>query len=99
MLLSTVNLLRCPLRARSRACGGALALATTSGAKGGPQAAVLAPSKDVLHGELRCERCQARYPILGGVAVVVADARAYLHEHAAGILGTLNPGDLPPALR
>ncbi len=72
MFDSTLRFLKCPTR--SGRCGGELALSVEERS-----------GKDVVFGELRCARCEGRYPILAGVAIVVPDVASYCLEHVKGI--------------
>ncbi len=90
MFNSSVSLLRCPKRKKANTlCGGKLAgLASNSAA-----------SADILSGQLECERCKAKFPILGGVAVLVQDVRQYLIEHAKGISQLVADSEIPKEFR
>lgn len=88
MFTQTTQLLRCPKPAQRGLCKGKLALQSTQ-AKG----------DDVLFGELRCEKCQARYPILAGVALVLPEPEDYLLSHARGVARSVEPGHLPKKLQ
>jgi len=85
MLPSTLKDLCCPRPARSQGrCAGPLKLFPKETA-----------GDDVMTGELECERCKSRYPILAGVAVVVADVRAYLLGHVKGISRVVPDSKIP----
>ncbi len=99
MLNTTLSSLSCPRRKKgSHACGGALALET----KGICEKIEISPLPEVFEvrsGTLQCTHCQAKYPILGGVAVVVENVRQYLVEHVKGISKLVSEDELPKEFR
>lgn len=86
MLLSTLPRLRCPASFEERPpCAGALTLAETTKKKG----------KDVLFGTLVCQTCQAPYPIVAGVAILVSDVEEYFKSHVKGLASLLDDSEIP----
>ncbi len=90
MLLKTILLLRCPLNTiENRICSGELSLMETKKKK----------SNDVIFGTLICKKCEATYPILGGVAILVNDVDHYLHCHVKGVSALLKDSEIPALYR
>ncbi len=87
MLRSTLPLLRCPKREKKGFCHGELKLLTEE------------KSKDVLYGDLQCEKCRSIYPILEGVAILVDDVRTYLLMHVKGISKNVPDAKIPKKYR
>ncbi len=52
-------------------------------------------SEDIQKGSIRCKDCEAAYPILAGVAIVVADPGAYVIDHVKGISQLVADEDIP----
>ncbi len=84
MLLSTLSRLRCPACPTSP---GELAVAEARKKRGA----------DILFGTLECEKCDAQFPILAGVAVLVIHVEAYLQFHVKGISALVPDEDIPDA--
>lgn len=85
MLTSTLSRLQCPRRKRGNTqCDGTLQLFAhrQSGA-------------EVHSGHLACHKCQARFPILAGVAIVVDSVRDYLLTHVKGIAQAVSDSEIP----
>lgn len=82
MLLSTLPWLRCPACAASE-----LSVAEIKKQKAG----------DILYGTLKCSGCEALFPILAGVAVLVRDVDAYLQFHVKGISALVPDEEIPDA--
>jgi SAM-dependent methyltransferase len=109
MFNTTLARLRCPARARApkaqpktkakgaahapapALCGSKLALHADRAQGSG---AVF----DVLAGRLDCPSCQARFPILAGVAIVVPDVRGFLFSHVKGVMQLVPAQELPKEL-
>ncbi|OFZ19637.1 MAG: hypothetical protein A2X94_17500 [Bdellovibrionales bacterium GWB1_55_8] len=81
MLNVTGSRLRCP------ACTGPLKIHSGT---------LAAAVYEITSGTLRCENCQATYPILAGVAILVEDIAGYLIEHAKGIARLVPDSSIPP---
>ena len=54
---------------------------------------------EVRTGNLECENCQAQFPILAGVAVVVEDVESYLLYHVKGISKLVQDSEIPEQYR
>jgi SAM-dependent methyltransferase len=50
---------------------------------------------DVLSGHLDCPKCESRFPILAGVAVLVEDVRGFLLAHVKGIAQAVPESEFP----
>jgi SAM-dependent methyltransferase len=72
-------------KTRRHSCGGRLAV----------KGAASRGSDDILSGQLECESCQSRFPILAGVAIVVADVEGYLAHHVKGISSLVPDSEVP----
>lgn len=97
------------LKQKNLRCGGALELSagkqakqsssptSESSASGSKSVSELGsgPVFEVTTGTLKCTLCSAKFPILGGVAVVVADVRDYLLSHVKGIAQVVADSDIP----
>ena len=83
---STLDLVRC---LNPECTGGELELAV--GAR--------SASGDIQYGELLCVECEADYPILAGVALLVPDVEGYLLEHIQGVSSIVREGDFPKEYR
>ena len=55
--------------------------------------------QEIRSGQLTCEFCQARYPILQGVALLVEDVGSYLMEHVKGISQVVPDSEIPKEFR
>ena len=85
MLKTTALKLRCPQNRKGNThCFGELDLVARSVVR-----------EDVLYGELTCKKCKASYPILAGVAIVIANVRAYLIHHVKGISDLVPDEEIP----
>lgn len=103
MLTSTLPHLRCPkhvrkripLRGKYNTCGGTLKSLPkeTFNIQSGTI------SGDIRSGELICETCGAKFPILAGVAILVNNVPEYLLSHVKGIAALVPVSDIPPELR
>jgi SAM-dependent methyltransferase len=94
MLSTTVARLRCPRRKGGKtACSGELSLEAREHVQ------LHAGLTDIRSGELKCSKCQARYPILAGVAVLVEDVRSYLLSHVKGISKAVPDSGLPKGIQ
>src|SRR5438105_1044127 len=78
MKQSAVPLLACPAPIGLSRCDGALAL---QAAPGLPLRTANEDSTEILEGALGCARCDASYPILSGVALLVPDPENYLRRY------------------
>lgn len=88
MLLSTLNLLRCP------ACQSPkLALEAVKSSK------LRSGADDVVSGTISCQKCKETYPILAGVAVLVEGPGAYLNAHIKGISREVAESEFPELFR
>lgn len=83
MFLETLDRLRCP----KPRCEGRLAIRHAEGAP------------DIRCGTLDCTRCRRQYPILEGVAVLVADPREYVLAHVKGVSSCVPDDQIPQAWR
>ncbi|MEO5971207.1 MAG: class I SAM-dependent methyltransferase, partial [Bdellovibrionia bacterium] len=105
MLNTTLSQLSCPKRKKNRRCAGDLELSSGSKSKAGTAATnklqIQATSSvfEVTTGELKCSVCGAKFPILGGVAIVVADVRDYLLSHVKGIAQVVADSEIPGQYR
>lgn len=79
MLLQTISLLRCPQ------CFSELSVLETKKKK----------SNDILFGTLACKQCEATYPILVGVAVLVSGVEEYIQHHVKGISALVADEEIP----
>lgn len=86
MIRQTVSLLRCVSR---KSCKGELELKTSE----------LASSAEVKYGTLTCVQCKSTYPILAGVAIVVANVREYLLAHVKGVTKHVPDEQIPKEFR
>ncbi|MBC7692944.1 MAG: class I SAM-dependent methyltransferase [Methylotenera sp.] len=50
---------------------------------------------EIRSGRLVCEKCNAEFPILAGVAVLVHDVRNYLISHVKGVMQAVPEAELP----
>jgi SAM-dependent methyltransferase/uncharacterized protein YbaR (Trm112 family) len=90
MLLTTLPRLRCPgLTGGTKTCFGELSLIGKTRKK----------SADVLFGTLACKTCNATYPILAGVAVLVCEVERYLQFHVKGISALVKDSEIPEIYR
>lgn len=96
MINTTVDRLKCPRKKRGKnACGSSLQVFSM-------QKKPSARLKEVFEtsfGHLECQKCQARFPILAGVAIVVDDVRAYLLSHVKGISQIIEDKEIPSEYR
>ena len=81
MLNTTLSRICCPK------CQAALKLQSKTSATTVPT--------EVRSGQLRCVECQAQYPIVAGIAVLVDDVRAYFYHHAKGISALVPDAEIP----
>jgi len=88
MFHKTVSRLRCPALTEEGLCASPLTLRPEKEING-----------DVRSGLLVCESCGECYPILEGVAVLVADVGGYLHAHAKGIRNWVPEAMIPAGFR
>jgi len=95
MLGTTLSQLNCPRRKRNQKCEGALVLNSVKKQKSSAEAVAF----EITSGELKCSVCGAKYPILGGVAVVVANVRDYLLNHVKGVAQVVSDSEIPPEYR
>jgi SAM-dependent methyltransferase len=101
MLNTTLSHLSCPRKKKNHRCGGDLVLNPEKKPKVGNAATpMMSPQVtpevfEVSTGELKCCLCGAKFPILGGVAVVVADVRDYLLTHVKGIAQVVADSEIP----
>jgi SAM-dependent methyltransferase/uncharacterized protein YbaR (Trm112 family) len=91
MLITTLPILRCPAAIKSRkiACAGKLSLLEETKKKSG----------DILFGTILCEKCASIYPILAGVAILVADVNRYLQFHVKGVSALVKNAEIPAPYR
>lgn len=97
MINHTVSALRCPARTSQQSiCGSKLTLFP-----GKSVALESAPldTFDVIEGHLTCTRCEAEYPILSGVAILVDDVHSYLIGHVKGISALVPDSAIPKPYR
>jgi SAM-dependent methyltransferase/uncharacterized protein YbaR (Trm112 family) len=87
MLRSTVFLLSCPVLNKGNPCKGPLQVRGDS------------TGAELVYGALSCEKCDADFPILEGVAVVVPDVRGYLLHHVKGISKFVADEHIPEDIR
>lgn len=87
MIQSTVSRLRCP-NLHPKPCRGALSLSVRS-----------AVGDEVRYGQLSCGVCLARYPILAGVAILIADVGGYLLSHVKGVSRLVPLEEIPQEYR
>lgn len=83
---TTLKRLRCP-KLRPRACACPLTLKDAKELSYAPN--------EIQSGTLYCPSCHSKYPILGGVAVVLDDVDAYVYAHAQGIARHLRSEEVP----
>lgn len=88
MFRSTLPRLRCP-RFKKAAQGKVVPC-------GGPLS-VSSPEKgsEIRTGQLECQKCRSKFPILCGVAILVDDVQAYLMTHVKGISKLVNDSEIP----
>ncbi len=92
MMNTTVSRLQCPKKKRGASrCKGSFQLIAHEKLKSGPAEDVF----DVRSGDLKCLKCQAKFPILAGVAIVVDDVRLYLLNHVKGIAQAVQDSEIP----
>jgi len=86
MLQTTLPRLRCPNAPEEQpACAGPLSLPEIGKKKG----------SEITSGTLRCAVCEATYPILAGVAILVSDVEDYFRAHVKGIASLVPDEDIP----
>ncbi len=68
-------MIQCPKPKGKTSCRGEIALFGQEEVAG----------DEIVYGTLQCKNCQAVYPILQGVAIVVGDVESYVLYHAKGI--------------
>ncbi len=56
-------------------------------------------AEEITSGELVCGTCEARFPILRGVAVVVPDVDGYLLHHVKGVSKFVPDNEIPASIR
>lgn len=89
MFRTTLGELICPKKKKGGAlCASPLSLETKDD-----------HSMEVVSGLLRCGKCQSRFPILAGVAILVDDVRSYIVEHVKGIAQVVSDSDIPREYR
>lgn len=93
MLNTTIERLRCPKpKRKNQLCGGALDLqAVKKTEKGSAKPGVF----EIQSGSLRCKECKARFPILGGVALLVQEPGEYILAHVKGIAQVVPDQEIP----
>lgn len=92
MLSTTLHHLICIQEGRNdKPCGGILEAFPHSSEKIRGTSGL-----EIRSGVLRCTDCEAHYPILAGVALLVRDPVAYLHAHIKGIARAV-PAETVPA--
>lgn len=87
MFIETISRLRCPNCLAEKA--GSLSLKDVKEKK----------AKDVLLGTLFCQDCGSEYPILAGIAILVADIERYIQFHVKGISALVEDSQIPEAYR
>src|SRR3954452_5218662 len=94
MLSTTVARLRCPQgKGAKGACGSPLKLDARE------RVQLPADVVEIRSGELKCPKCQAVYPVLAGVAVLVEDVRSYLLSHVKGVSQSVPDSALPKGIQ
>lgn len=83
MFLATLEKLRCP----KPQCEGRLTVLKADG------------MADLRSGMIECTNCRKLYPILEGVAVLVADPREYVLAHVKGVSACVPDGQIPKSWR
>jgi uncharacterized protein YbaR (Trm112 family) len=83
MFLATLDKLRCP----KPQCEGRLTVLKADGAT------------DLRSGMIECTKCRKLYPILEGVAVLVADPREYVLAHVKGVSACVPDDQIPKSWR
>jgi SAM-dependent methyltransferase len=92
MINTTVKRLKCPKRKKGKLpCGGSLQLLSKQSIKANSSPEVF----EVRTGSLKCQLCQAEFPILAGVALLVEDVRIYLLTHVKGIAQVVSDSEIP----
>jgi SAM-dependent methyltransferase len=92
MLSSTISKLRCPsFIDESESCQGDIALL----GKGGAPQTFSGPAQEIASGTLFCLKCQTRYPILAGVAILTSDVASYILHHVKGIAQLVSEDEIP----
>ena len=86
MLLTTLPKLCCPSYLDGTdTCSGELALTETKKKKG----------SEILFGTLTCQECEATFPILAGIALLVNDVEQYLQLHVKGVAALVKDSEIP----
>ncbi|MGK5088371.1 hypothetical protein WDW86_12500 [Bdellovibrionota bacterium FG-2] len=100
MLNTTLQSLSCPRRKKgAQACGGSLILEASQERFEISEVSKTPEVFEIRSGTLQCIQCQAKYPILAGVAVVVENVRHYLIDHVKGISKLILEEELPEEFR
>jgi len=55
--------------------------------------------QEIRTGELSCKACQAKFPILSGVVILVEDVESYLLTHVKGVARYVPDGEIPAPYR
>lgn len=86
MLFTTLPWLRCPnFFDGNPICGGQLSISEIKKQK----------AKDIILGTLKCDTCEATFPILAGVAILVNDVESYLRNHVKGVSALVRDQEIP----
>ena len=91
MLNTTLARLRCPGKLRKPGCAGMLNLLPKEKITDGFNSGVF----EVRSGNLVCQKCQSRFPILAGVAILVQDIGFYLLSHVKGVSKLVADQEIP----
>jgi SAM-dependent methyltransferase/uncharacterized protein YbaR (Trm112 family) len=90
MLSTSLPLLRCPkIKKRRHVCLGVLSVFDIKKQE----------ANDIIFGTLHCQTCEAKFPILAGVALLINDIEPYLQYHAKGISALVKDSDIPKMYR
>lgn len=100
MLTTTLSRLRCPKLSFSSdagelgaLCGGTLRLSAHTSVGAG--ALDRKDCQEIRSGTLTCNECDAEFPILAGVAVLVEDVESYLLTHVKGLSRVVPDSEIP----
>ncbi len=90
MLITTLPRLCCPSYLDGNdTCAGELKLTEAKKKKG----------TEILFGTLSCQECEATFPILAGIALLVNDVDQYLQLHVKGVAALVKDSEIPEIYR
>ena len=98
MNLKSLKFLRCPQPKADARCSGQLRVDASHRQVEHPieKTPIEAPriEQELIHGQLRCEHCDAIFPVIAGVAVLLESPEDYLFAHLKGIAPSLTRAEV-----